>query len=114
MNATVSAYAALAAAILCEVTGTAFLQKSEQFTRPGPTLTMALFYTASFYLLSLALRAVPLGVAYAIWSGLGIVLTAIVGMAVFRQTLDAGALIGIGMIVGGVIVLNVFSRTAGH
>ena len=105
-------YLALAGAIICEVAGTAFLQKSAQFTRFGPTAIMALFYIASFYLLSIALRTLPLGVAYAIWGGLGIVLTAVVSVVVFRQTLDGIAMLGIAMIVGGVVVVNAFSNAS--
>lgn len=105
-------YFALAGAILCEVAGSAFLQKSAQFTKIGPTAVMALFYLTSFYLLSVALRSLPLGIAYAIWGGLGIVLTAVVSVVVFRQTLDAMAMLGIGMIVGGVVILNAFSNAS--
>jgi len=105
-------YAALAGAIICEVAGTSFLQKSAQFTKAGPTAVMALFYLASFYLLSLALRSLPLGIAYAIWGGLGIVLTAVVGVFVFRQTLDVMAMVGIGMIVCGVVIVNAFSTVS--
>lgn len=109
----VISYAALAGAILCEVIGTSFLVKSAEFSKLLPTLAMALFYAASFYLLSVALRTLPLGIAYAMWGRLGIVLTAIIGLVVFRQSLDAMAMLGIAMIVGGVVVINVFS-TSGH
>lgn len=114
MSQTFISYAALGLAILCEVTGSAFLQKSEQFTRPGPTLAMILLFAAAFYLLTHALKVMPLGVAYAIWSGLGIVLTAGVGLVVFRQSLDAAAVAGMGLIIAGVIVINLFSKTAAH
>lgn len=114
MNPLVLSYAALAAAILSEVAGSTFLQKSEQFSRLWPTLTMVAFYVASFFFLAQALRMIPLGVAYAIWGGLGIVLTAMIGLVVFRQALDLPAMIGIAMIVGGVIVMNVFSNSASH
>ena len=106
-------YVTLAGAILCEVAGSSFLQKSAQFTRPGPTAIMALCYIASFYLLSVALKTLPLGVAYAVWSGLGTVLIAIVSVAVFGQKLDAMAILGITMIVGGVVIMNGFSNV-GH
>ncbi|WP_353471422.1 multidrug efflux SMR transporter [Salipiger sp. H15] len=105
-------YLALAGAILCEVAGSSFLQKSAQFTRLGPTAIMAVFYIASFYLLSVALRTLPLGIAYAVWGGLGTVLVAIVSVVVFRQTLDAMAILGIAMIVGGVVIMNAFSGAA--
>ncbi|MGJ8495970.1 DMT family transporter, partial [Glaesserella parasuis] len=91
-------YPALLLAILFEVIGTSFLQRSEQFCRIVPTILMALCYLASFYLLSLALRAMPLGIAYAIWSGLGIVLVSIIGLALFGQRLDLPAIIGLAMI----------------
>ncbi|KGJ23608.1 DMT family transporter [Paracoccus sanguinis] len=112
MQFTFVSYLALAGAIIFEVAGSSFLQKSQQFTKAGPTAAMALFYILSFYLLSIALKSLPLGIAYAIWGGLGIVLTAIVSVVLFRQTLDAMALVGIAMIVGGVIVINAFSNAS--
>jgi len=112
MNVPALSYLALGAAILCEVVGTSFLQKSEQFSKLAPTAIMAVFYILSFWLLSVALKSLPLGIAYAIWGGLGIVLTAVVGTVVFRQQLDAMAIVGIGMIVGGVVVINVFSSSS--
>ncbi|GJD55631.1 DMT family transporter [Methylobacterium dankookense] len=108
------AYAALAVAILCEIAGTTFLAKSEQFTKVAPTLAMAAFYAGAFYFLTHALKAMPLGVAYAIWSGVGVVLTALIGAMVFKQSLDLPAIAGIAMIVGGVVVMQAFSTTAGH
>ncbi|MBT1159667.1 multidrug efflux SMR transporter [Aminobacter anthyllidis] len=108
------AYGALTIAIVCEVAGTAFLLKSEQFSRVVPTLAMAVFYAGSFFFLSQALRALPLSVAYAIWGGVGIILTAGVGVLVFRQPLDLPACIGIAMIVGGVVVVNGFSHAVSH
>jgi len=104
----------LAAAIAAEVAGTTFLQKSEQFTKLVPTLAMAGLYAAAFFFLSQALRHVPLGVAYAIWGGVGIVLTAVIGVVLFGQKLDLPAMIGIGMIVGGVLVTQLFSRSVVH
>lgn len=114
MNPVFVAYGALALAIVSEVAGSAFLQRSEQFTRLVPTLAMAAFFGASFFFLAQALKAMPLGVAYAIWGGLGIILTAIVSVVVFRQVLDAAALIGIGLIISGVVVMQVFSQTTTH
>ncbi|WP_373065577.1 multidrug efflux SMR transporter [Zavarzinia sp.] len=108
------AYGVLIVAILLELTGTSCLQASQQFTRVWPTLGMAAAYAASFYLLSLALRVLPISVAYAIWSGVGIVMIAAVGYVVFRQSLDTPALIGIGLIVAGVVVVNGFSETVRH
>ena len=107
-------WAALLGAIGFEVAGTTLLQKSEQFTRLWPTLGMAACYGMAFYLLSITLRQMPVGIAYAIWSGLGVVLISIIGLVVFRQKLDAPALLGLTMIVGGVVVINLFSRTTGH
>jgi small multidrug resistance pump len=114
MNHTLLVYGSLAIAIVCEVTGSAFLQKSEQFSRVGPTLAMTAFYGTSFFFLAQALKGISLGVAYAIWGGLGIVLTALVSLVVFRQAIDVAALIGIAMIVSGVVVMQVFSHTASH
>ena len=112
MQLHIVSYLALAGAIICEVTGTAYLQKSAQFSKLAPTAIMAVFYILSFYLLSVALRTLPLGVAYAVWGGLGIVLTAIISVVVFKQTLDAMAIFGIAMIVGGVVVVNAFSNSS--
>ena len=114
MNGVVTTYAALIAAIVCEVIGTSFLQQSQQFTRLVPTVLMAVFYGAAFFLLSITLKTLPVGVAYAIWSGLGIVLISAVGYVFFRQTLDLAAMIGLGLIIAGVVVVNVFSKTVGH
>ena len=114
MSPTMIAYGALALAILSEVTGSSLLQKSEQFSRLWPTVGMVLFFVASFFFLSQALKIIPLGVAYAIWGGLGIVLTALIGVFVFRLTLDAAAMVGIALIVSGVIVMNVFASSASH
>lgn len=114
MNAIFIAYGLLALAIISEVTGSTFLVKSEGFTRLGPSLLVVIFYTISFYLLSQVIKTIPLGIAYAIWGGVGIVLTAFIGFLIFRQNLDIPAVIGIIMIVGGVIVMNVFSKSVGH
>lgn len=114
MNAIFIAYGLLALAIISEVTGSTFLVKSEGFTRLGPSLLVVIFYIISFYLLSQVIKTIPLGIAYAIWGGVGIVLTAFIGFLIFRQNLDIPAIIGIIMIVGGVIVMNVFSKSVGH
>ena len=107
-------WAALLGAIALEVAGTSLLQASQQFTRAWPTAGMAVCYGLAFYLLSIALRQMPVGIAYAIWSGLGVVLISAVGTVVFRQRLDLPAIAGLAMIVGGVLVINLFSRTVGH
>lgn len=114
MNAIFIAYGLLALAIISEATGSIFLVKSEGFTRLGPSLLVVIFYIISFYLLSQVIKTIPLGIAYAIWGGVGIVLTAFIGFLIFRQNLDIPAVIGIIMIVGGVIVMNVFSKSVGH
>jgi small multidrug resistance pump len=107
-------YLYLLTAIVFEAIGTSALQASEQFTKPRPLLLTAICYAATFYFLSLTLRAMPVGVAYAIWSGLGIVLIALIGLAWFGQKLDLPALIGLGLIVAGVLVINLFSSTLTH
>ena len=107
-------HAVLAVAIVFEVIGTSFLMASQQFTRPWPTAAMAGSYLLSFYFLSQALRVLPLGIAYALWSGLGIVLTLGIGVVVFRQTPDVPAVVGIALILAGVVVINGFSQTTGH
>ncbi|PZO66486.1 MAG: QacE family quaternary ammonium compound efflux SMR transporter [Paracoccus denitrificans] len=107
-------YLALFAAIVAEIFSTNMLQRSAQFTKLGPTVAMALGYALSFYLLSLALREMPLGIAYAVWSGLGIVLVSLLGLFAFGQRLDLPAIIGLTMIVGGVLVINLFSGSVTH
>lgn len=114
MPPVVMTYAALVTAIVFEVIGTTFLQRSEQFTRLVPTLLMALCYLVAFYFLSQALRFLPVGIAYAIWSGLGIVLISAVGYVRFGQVLDLPALFGIGCIITGVVVINLFSGAVSH
>jgi len=114
MTSAFNAYIALALAIVFEVIASAFLQQSAQFTRPWPTLAMVLFYVASFYALSVAIRVIPLSIAYAIWGGVGIILTATVSFVLFRQMLDAAAFVGIALIVSGVVVINLFSQTTAH
>lgn len=110
----VPTYIALGIAIALEVVGTSFLQASQQFTRPLPTIVMALSYLAAFYFLSIALRAIPVGIAYAIWSGLGIVLISMVSLIVFKQKLDLPAILGLSLIVIGVVVVNAFSKSVAH
>ncbi|MBC9178079.1 DMT family transporter [Pseudoroseomonas ludipueritiae] len=107
-------YLPLLAAIVLEVIATSALQASQQFTRPWPTLLMALGYLGAFFFLSLALRGIPVGVAYAIWSGLGIVLISAVGWVGFGQKLDLPAIFGLGLILAGVLVVNLFSNSARH
>ena len=114
MSAALITYITLGGAIVLEVIGTTFLQKTEQFTKLSPTLAMAICYIGAFYLLSLVLKTIPVGIAYAIWSGLGIVLISAVGYIVFRQSLDLAAIIGLTLIIIGVVIVNVFSKSVSH
>ncbi|MEO0703203.1 MAG: multidrug efflux SMR transporter [Pseudomonadota bacterium] len=107
-------YLYLIVAIIFETIGTSALQASQQFTRAGPTLVVILAYAISFYLLGLSLKYMPVGIVYAIWSGLGIVSITIIGFVVFGQRLDTPALIGLAMIIGGVLVIHLFSKSATH
>ncbi len=114
MNPSLTAYGFLALAIVSEVAGSSLLQKSEQFSKALPTIAMVLCFIAAFFFLSQALKVIPLAIAYAIWSGVGIVLTAAVGFLIFRQALDSWALFGMSLIVVGAIVLNTMSRSTVH
>lgn len=109
MNAAVM----LGVAIAAEVIATSALKASEGFTRPWPAIVTLIGYGVAFYCLSLALRTIPVGVAYAIWSGVGIVAISIIGLVLFGQRLDWPAIAGIGLILAGVLVLNLFSSGAG-
>lgn len=104
----------LVLAIVAEVIATTALKASDGFTRPGPILVLALFYGIAFFLLAQTLRVFPIGLAYAIWSGLGIVLISLVGWLWYGQTLDTAALAGLGLIVAGVLVVNLLSGSMGH
>jgi len=101
-------------AIVAEVVATSALKASEQFTRLMPSLLVVAGYATAFYFLSLTLEAIPVGVAYAIWSGLGIVLVTVVGALLFRQIPDAAAIAGMALIIGGVVNMNVFSKMGSH
>jgi small multidrug resistance pump len=104
----------LAIAILSETVATTALKASAGFTRAGPAVLVVVGYGLAFYCLSLTLRTIPLGVAYAVWSGVGIVLVTAAGWFLYGQELDAAALAGIALILAGVLVMNLFSQTAGH
>lgn len=104
----------LAQAILAEVIATSFLKSSAGFTRLWPSLAVVAGYAVAFWCLSLTLRTIPVGVAYAVWSGAGIVLVTAIAWAVHGQKLDAAGLLGIGLILAGVLVLNLFSRSTAH
>ncbi|MFB2550119.1 SMR family transporter [Ensifer soli] len=107
-------YSLLVLAIVFEVLGTSAMQAAQHFTRLVPTLAMVVCYAVAFYFLSSTLRYIPVGIAYAIWSGLGIVLISLVGFLVFGQTLDLAAVIGLALIIAGVMVLNLFSKSTFH
>ena len=107
-------YVALIAAIVAETIGTSALQASHQFTRLVPSVVVVVAYALSFYLLAIALKVMPVGVVYAIWSGLGIVLIAIAGLIIFGQKLDLAAVLGLGLIIAGVVVLHLFSNSTTH
>jgi small multidrug resistance pump len=104
-------YLYLFLAIVAEVIATSSLKTAEGFTRLGPSLLVVMGYIAAFYLLSLVLRSMTIGIAYAIWSGVGIILLALVGAIAFQEIPDTPAVIGMGLIIAGVIVIHVFSQT---
>ena len=101
-------------AIVAEVIATSALKASAEFTRLLPSIVVVAGYLTAFYFLSLTLRTLPVAIVYAMWSGIGIALIALVGWLFLKQSLDAAALIGIGLIVSGVLVLNVFSKSVSH
>ena len=107
-------YLYLVVAIVAEVVATSFMKQSEGFTKLVPSLVMVAGYAVAFYFLSLTLRTLPTGIAYAIWSGVGIVLITTVAWLLQGQKLDAPAIVGMALIVGGVIVINTFSASASH
>ncbi|ADZ66018.1 SMR family transporter [Brucella melitensis] len=107
-------YTFLAIAIFSEVIGTLSLKASEGFSRLGPSIVVVVAYGLAFYFMSLTLKTIPVGVAYAIWSGVGVTLVALIGWLVFGQKLDLPAIVGMGLIIAGVIVLNLLSNTAQH
>jgi small multidrug resistance pump len=107
-------YVTLGIAILAEIAATSLLKASAEFTRLWPSIGVVIGYGISFYFLSLTLRSMPVGIAYAIWSGVGIVLIAAIGWLIFGQKLDMPAMIGCALIIAGVMVINLFSETAQH
>ena len=107
-------YVYLILAIIAEVVGTTALQASNGFTRIVPSSIVVIGYALAFYFLSLVIKSIPMGIAYAIWAGAGIVLIAVAGAVVFKQTPDIPAMIGMGLIVAGVVVINLFSKTVSH
>ncbi|RUL74487.1 DMT family transporter [Dyella choica] len=109
-----NAWICLGLAILAEVIATSALKASHGFSQWVPSLVVIVGYGIAFYCLSLALRNVPLGIAYAIWSGAGTALIALIGVVLYKQKLDPAALLGIALIVAGVLVLNLFSNSKAH
>lgn len=107
-------YLYLAVAIVAEVIATNALKASDGFTKLVPSLVVVIGYGAAFYLLALVLKTIPVGLAYAIWAGLGIILVALVAAVMFRQIPDLPGAIGMALIVAGVVVISAFSKTTGH
>ncbi len=105
---------ALAIAIVAEVIGTTALKASNEFARLWPSLIVVVGYGTAFYFMSISMRVLPVGIMYAIWSGMGIVLVSIIGWVIYKQTLDVPAMIGMGLIIAGAIVINVFSKSVVH
>jgi len=108
------AYFYLAVAIFSEVVATSALKASEEFTRFLPSSVVILGYGVSFYFMALALRSIPLGITYAVWSGVGIVLVAVVGFLIYKETPDIYAVLGMALIILGVMVIYLFSQSVGH
>ncbi|AOS98440.1 Multidrug transporter EmrE [Microbulbifer aggregans] len=108
------AYLYLAIAILAEVAATTALKASEQFTRPLPSALVIFGYGLAFYMLALVLRTIPVGIAYAIWAGVGILLVALAGAVIYREVPDWPAVIGMTLIIAGVVIINLFSKTSAH
>ena len=104
----------LAIAIIGEVIATSFLRASAGFSQLVPTLVVVIGYGVTFYFFSLALQTIPVGIGYAIWSGVGIVLISIIAYFAYGQTLDLPALLGMALILAGVLVINIFSKSTGH
>ncbi|SMY07608.1 DMT family transporter [Flavimaricola marinus] len=107
-------YVTLICAVIAETIGTSALYASQQFTKPLPAVLTVIAYAISFYMLSLTLKTLPVGIMYAMWSGLGIALIALIGYIVYGQKLDWPAILGITLILAGIIVINLFSTTARH
>jgi small multidrug resistance pump len=104
----------LGVAIVAEVIATSALKATAGFTRPGPSAVVVVGYGVAFYCLSLALHAIPVGITYAVWSGVGIVLITLIAWLLYGQALDAAALVGLALILAGVLVLQLFSRSVPH
>jgi len=107
-------YLWLVIAVIMETLGTTALQASQQFTRLWPSLAVVVCYSLAFYFLALTLKFMPVGIVYAFWSGIGIVMIAVIGYVLFGQKLDLPAVLGLAMIIGGIVVIQLFSNTTGH
>lgn len=107
-------YLFLIAAVVSEVIGTSALPASQQFTRFWPSAIVIAGYAAAFYFLSHVLKVMPVGVVYAIWSGMGVVLITVLGRLIYAQKIDVAAAIGMGLIIAGVVVIHLFSRVSAH
>lgn len=109
-----SSYIFLFVAIIFEVVATSLIKTSNGFTNILPTVSLLALYGAAFYLLSLAVKTIPIGISYAIWSGAGIVIIALVGIFFFKQHLDVPAVLGISLIMAGCLIINLFSKVSAH
>ena len=107
-------YLYLTIAVITEVIGTSALQASQQFTKFWPTVIVVIAYAATFYFMAITLKYMPVSIVYAIWSGLGIFFLALIGWFWFKQPLDLAAIAGLALIVAGVLVIHLFSNSAGH
>ncbi|WP_408221221.1 DMT family transporter [Paraburkholderia sediminicola] len=107
-------YALLAIAIVAEVIATSAMRASEGFSRLLPSTVVVIGYGIAFYCLSLTLKSIPVGIVYAVWSGAGIVLITLMAVVMYRQVPDVPAIIGLGLIIAGVAVLNIFSKMQAH
>ena len=108
------AYLYLALAIIAEVIGTSLLKATGEFSKLVPSVIVVVSYLVSFYFLTLVLRTIPVGITYAIWAGVGIVLVAIIAAITYKQVPDLPAIIGMGLIVAGVVIIHLFSKSTGH
>ena len=107
-------YLYLAIAVAFETIGTSAMQASQQFTRLWPSVLVVVGYAISFYFMALTLRFMPVGIVYALWSGLGIILIALIGYSIFGQKLDLPAIAGLGLIIAGIVVIQLFSNATAH
>jgi small multidrug resistance pump len=107
-------YLFLIAAVIAEVIATSALKSTEEFTRLWPSVIVIVGYSLAFYLLSLTLKTIPVGIAYAIWCGLGIILVSLIGYFYYKQSLDLPAILGLALILAGVLVINLFSKSVSH